>query len=172
MNDATTQRLFLALWPDAATRDAITAWQARWEWPRHAAVVKAHRLHITLHFLGDVPSPAVPALRETLAVPFETFTLGLGQPQLWGQGIAVVRPLSMPPELNALHERLAQALTRSGLAVESRPYKPHVTLARRAAGATPPAVPLQVRWDAAGGYALVRSMPGTAQYETVARFPA
>ena len=37
----------------------------------------------------------------------------------------------MPPALAALHARLHAALTEAGFFLENRPFRPHVTLARR-----------------------------------------
>ena len=59
-----------------------------------------------------------------------------------------------------LHGRLTQALVALGLTPETRAYRPHVTMARRAGGAAlPPAGPV-IEWDVKG-YALVESRNGT-----------
>jgi len=54
--------------------------------------------------------------------------------------------------------------------VDERPYRPHVTLARRARGAPPPPTGADLRWRVAGGYVLARSLPGGAGYEILHRF--
>lgn len=64
-----------------------------------------------------------------------------------------------PKAMHALHSRLADALLGLGLEVEARPFKPHLTLARRAQGALPPAERLHCRWPVTG-YALVQSLQG------------
>jgi hypothetical protein len=64
----------------------------------------------------------------------------------------------VPPALAALHATLGERLRELGLRVEARRFRPHVTLARHAAGASPlPPVPL-LRWRAAGAV-LVQSRP-------------
>jgi RNA 2',3'-cyclic 3'-phosphodiesterase len=152
-------RLFLALWPDDAVRDALRAARDAWAWPRGATPVATPRLHLTLHFLGSVPADRLPGLRAAFAVPFAPFDLRLGRPELWHGGIAVLAPHAVPPELLALHARLSAALEALGLEPEARAYRPHVTMARRAHGvALPPAGP-DIAWRA-DRYALVASRPG------------
>lgn len=55
-------RLFLALWPDPAVRHQLRAARDAWQWPRGATPVHADKLHLTLHFLGDVPGARLPEL--------------------------------------------------------------------------------------------------------------
>ncbi|AMO21701.1 RNA 2',3'-cyclic phosphodiesterase [Ramlibacter solisilvae] len=163
-------RLFTALWPPPPVREAIARWQHQWQWPPGAAVVPTDRLHITLHFLGNVPAARVDGLRAALRLPSTPFRLDLGRPGLWGGGIAVLSPDCVPEALGALHERLAAALTAAGLPTEERPYKPHVTLARRARGAKAPAEGPGLRWDAQDGFVLVESLPGGRGYKVLDRF--
>src|SRR3569832_1143945 len=97
-------RLFIALWPTDEVRDAIAQWQAAWAWPDKAAVVKAERLHVTLHFLGDVAPERALDLKYVLhRVASHGFTLQFNQTEMWRQGIAVLRPDNSPTALRALH---------------------------------------------------------------------
>ena len=154
-----TSRLFLALWPEPGVRDQLREARDAWHWPRAAAPVHTDKLHLTLHFLGGVPSARLPELMEGFSVPFRPFRLALGKPVLWPHGIAVLEPPVNPPELLALHARLGDALLALGLQPEARSYRPHVTMARRAAGAGIPASAPSIGWDVQG-YALVESQPG------------
>ncbi len=167
-------RLFLALWPDAATRDAIGAWQQLWEWPARASPVRAERLHLTLHFLGDVPVQRIDELRRALARPFEPFKLRFGYGEVWPHGIAVLRPEVCPSELLRLQAGAKVGLDALGIHVEDRPFKAHVTVARRASSAVPPAHTADFQWrvDSRAGYVLVRSLPGGSGYEEVHHFSA
>ena len=167
---ARAQRLFTALWPTLSVRDAIAQWQGAWDWPHQAARVKAERLHATLHFLGDVPGHRLPELARALAVPFEPFELELGSAAVWPNGVAVIEPFTTPPALLRLHAGLGAVLRRLELPMDTRPYRPHVTLARRAHGAKPPAQGPELRWRVDDGYVLVRSLPGGAGYEVLERF--
>lgn len=130
----------------------------------------AERLHLTLHFLGAVPRERVPALRAALALPFAPFALTLSRPALWAGGIAVLEPALIPPALADLRAALGAALLHVGLAAEARPWRPHLTLARRAAGATPPARCAAPCWRVSS-FALVESrLP--AGYTVLQRYPA
>ena len=156
---APTTRLFLALWPDPALRHLLAGRRDAWTWPKGAAPVHADKLHVTLHFLGSLPSERLPELLDGVAVPFEPFRLDLTHAALWHNGIAVLEPSLTPPGLAALHGRLSDALLALGLQPEARRYRPHVTMARRATGATVPADGPPVLWDVRS-YALVESKNG------------
>ena len=154
-----TTRLFLALWPEPPVRHLLMQWRDAWNWPKGASPVHPDKLHVTLHFLGAMPSKRLPELIEGFAVPFEPFRLEFGRAALWHSGIAVLEPLAQPPELLALHTRLSDALLALGMQPEARPYRPHVTMARRAGNAAPPQDRPPLGWDVAG-YALVESKDG------------
>ena len=163
-------RLFVALWPDPATRAAIAQWQRAWDWPLRAAPVKAERLHLTLHFLGDVPAGRLGEIAAGLRGPFEPFELEFGHGEVWPNGIAVLEPADTPPQLERLHAALRDAVVALGLAVDMRPFRPHVTLSRRARGAKPPAQQPRLCWRVDQGYVLARSPGGGAGYEIVRQF--
>jgi 2'-5' RNA ligase len=170
MSPSKPLRLFTALWPDDALRASLVQWQSSWDWPTNAALVEPDNLHVTLHFLGDVRVDRVPALRGALHLAWDPFTLRLGRAEVWGNGVAVLLPHGTPAALRDLHARMARAVTGAGLVVESRPYKPHVTLARRASHARPPSQELSCEWTATSGFVLVQSPPGGGRYMIVDRF--
>jgi RNA 2',3'-cyclic 3'-phosphodiesterase len=163
-------RLFIALWPDEPLRDALASWQQSWAWPARAARVPRERLHLTLHFLGDVPAEHLPRLVDGLTARFAPFELTLGHGEVWPNGVAVLRPENAPGPLLVLQAALRRELVALGVPVEARAYRPHVTLARRAQGAEPPACAPAVEWLADSGYVLARSLPGGAGYEVLHRF--
>ncbi len=160
-------RLFLALWPDDTVRARLADAQRAWRWPPRAALVPPQRLHLTLHFLGEVGEPETQALVARLP-PAETFTLRLARADCWPQGVAVLEAGEPPPELLRLHAALADTLHGLGLRVEARRFRPHVTLARHAQGAQAPELPEAIEWPVRG-YALVRSHAGPPlRYEAMA----
>ena len=113
-------------------RDALRAWQ---DVCLPGNVRPTHRddLHLTLHFLGQVAAGRIDdllVLGDNMHVPrFELVLDGLGhfaRPRvLW------VGPTKVPGELSNLHADLAEGLRDFGFAPETRPYRPHVTLARK-----------------------------------------
>lgn len=165
----TTATLFLALWPGAALRDALAAEQARWQWPASARPVEPASLHLTLHYLGAVPLARLPELTAAFAATAPRATLRLQRRERWRNGCAVLCPATVPDALVALHAALAQALHALALPVESRPWRPHVTLARRAAEARAPADDgAALAWPVRG-WRLARSL-GHGRYAEVARY--
>jgi 2'-5' RNA ligase len=163
-----TVRLFLALWPSDATRTALLAHAQAWSWPAGARRTPPERLHLTVHFLGSVEATLVPALREGLELAWQGCELLLDRPQVWPGGIAVIEAGEVPPALASLHARLGERLEGVGVALETRRYRPHVTLARKASGAQP--APAPVRWQAGPGFALVQSLPSGRGYENLQVF--
>jgi 2'-5' RNA ligase len=152
-------RLFLALWPANATREAIVACRQARPWPETAAIVAPEKLHMTLHFIGDVRRERIARVADGLDVRIEPFELALDRVEIWPNGIAALRPIDAPVRLLQLHAALRDALQRLELPTETRTFRPHVTLARRAADALPQVLDEPVRWRVRC-YALVESRLG------------
>ncbi|HEY6513237.1 MAG TPA: RNA 2',3'-cyclic phosphodiesterase [Burkholderiaceae bacterium] len=163
---ARSARLFVALWPDAAPRAAIAAWRDTCTWPVGAAVVATPRLHMTLHFIGEVAAERLPAIVHGLRVPLQPFELTLDRCVAWPRGLVVLQPSETPAALLALHAACADRLRLLDLPVRPRPLRAHVTLARDAAGASLQQRTEPLRWPV-GQLALVRSHPGPPGYEVL-----
>jgi hypothetical protein len=73
---AVNNRLFLALWPPDETRAGLVAAHTAF-WPHRSALVSPERLHVTVHFIGSVPTSAVSCITKRLAVPIEPFCIEL-----------------------------------------------------------------------------------------------
>ena len=162
-------RLFTALWPDAAPRAQLAALRDAWRWSPAARPVADANLHATLHFIGSFARDRLGELRDALAgVAVEPFRLQPVGSEVFRGGIAVAL-LEAEPALLDLHARLGDVIAGFGVALEARPYRPHVTLARKAGGSRSP-----VRWPAldwrADGFALVLSRGGS--YEVLATLGA
>ncbi|MFC0131098.1 RNA 2',3'-cyclic phosphodiesterase [Massilia eurypsychrophila] len=152
-------RMFIALWPDDAVRAALSQWRDGVAWRAAAAPVRSEQLHVTLHFLGSVARARMAELAHGIDVPFEPFELEFGHRELWHGSVAVLAPELVPAPLLALHASLAEALERLGMTPEARPYRPHVTLARRASPLTETTQGPPIRWRVEG-YALMQSKAG------------
>jgi len=168
------RRLFFALWPDEALRTEIG--RATRTAVRRAGgkPVESANYHVTLKFLGTVDAAgeaalaaAVGALQQT---PFEFALDRLGywpQPRILWLGAG-----ERPAPLVALAQALENAAAAIGIEREWRPYRPHVSLARKVAkpgslGSIEPIV-----WQAES-FALVASdtEPGGAHYRVLHRWP-
>lgn len=152
-------RLFIALWPDEPTRPQIVLQRDNQGWVSGARTVPEANLHITLIFMGGVSRPMLPTLVDRLAsVPCVPMALYFDRIEDWGDGLVVLCPREIPAALTRLHRRLQEVQQALGLPVESRPYRPHVTLARHAMGTalTQPTAP--IRWSARS-FVLAQSDP-------------
>ena len=159
-------------------RTALQRVADRWTWPAGARRVPARDLHLTLHFLGAVPRVNVPALKAALALPCPAFTLVVDRAEVWRHGTAVLAAAELPPALAELHAALGERLRAFGLRTETRPFRAHVTLARHALRAVPPAEPPHLRWPVhdvvlvesrAGG---ARAAGAMARYRVLQRYGA
>lgn len=174
MTDApATQRLFFALWPDDATRDALdrTGKWLRRHWGGRR--MRADTLHLTLAFLGDTPAAARDAFLPMIdAIRAEPFELMLDQAGRWPHNRIGWLGCSAPAApLADLAERLRRVLRESGVALDARPFVPHVTLLRNAPGGPVPAC-APVRWRVEDFVlATSRTDAGGARYEIAGRWP-
>jgi RNA 2',3'-cyclic 3'-phosphodiesterase len=161
-------RLFFALWPDAAGRDALAAWSRELRAVCGGRAPHPQDLHLTLAFLGSVGADRVGAIERAAAeVAPRAAALVLDSPGYWKHNRIVWAGAStMPPELESLVLDLRGALARSGIAFDAKRFVSHVTLLRDAR--EPASLPLlePVRWDVEG-FALAGSSqrPGGARYE-------
>lgn len=131
-----TRRLFFALWPDEATRARLAELLAALpEAGRHARDMRVENLHITLSFLGDCEGRLLPCLDEAgAAVRGEPFVMTFDQLGLFERARVQWAGVSQPPEaLLRMQDALCRELeARCGLARDSRPFAPHLTLRRNA----------------------------------------
>ena len=124
-----TRRLFLAIpFPEAVLdilRDAQD--QLRRQGVR-GNFSRLENLHLTLAFLGETDREM--EIRRVLdAADAAVFSMNIGGWGRFGDLIwAGVRPC---PPLEALAGQLQEDLRASGFALEKRPFRPHITLARR-----------------------------------------
>lgn len=166
-------RLFFALWPDDASRDALNR-TGKWlhqHWGGRR--MRADTLHITLAFLGSVPAGQLDVLANCAdAVKSDAFELVLDQSGYWRHNrIGWLGASATPPQYFELLNALNTALHAAGFPVDARPHVPHVTLLRKSAGGEVPACS-PVRWPV-GDFVLVKSLTETegAHYEVIRRWP-
>jgi 2'-5' RNA ligase len=97
------------------------------------------QLHLTLHFLGDVDetvrAAVVAGLGRVQLDPFSIAIRGTGVFPPRGRPSVLWAGVAPSPALLDLHAAVGGQVEAAGIAVESRPYLPHVTLARLMPGA-------------------------------------
>jgi len=131
-------RLFFALWPDEAMRGRLRAAtqelraalaDARWVAPEN--------WHLTLAFLGHVADASVAsvssaALEVARQVRSGAITVRLDQAELWAKPhLLCASARCVSPAAEALAVALRDALIAASFAPDLKPFRAHVTLARK-----------------------------------------
>ncbi|CAB3766296.1 2'-5' RNA ligase [Burkholderia sp. MSh2] len=125
-------RAFVALMPDAASRDALH----RLPVTRGARRTPPAQLHMTLAFIGaierdrcDALAARLPALAAAYALPVLPVERIAWWPSL-PRARLIVAELAAEPACVALNVELGALLDELGVPADRRPFRPHVTLAR------------------------------------------
>lgn len=166
-------RLFFALDPSPALRERLATHSARWDWDARARPTAARRLHLTLVFMPQVDPARVD---ELLRVGAETGVSGRGcrlvldHAEVWpAGGIAHLSPSRIPPALQALHDAPLAGALATGMTADSRTWRPHLTLGRKARSEQAPRSFEPLAWQVRG-FSLQRSRLGSGRYEVLARW--
>jgi 2'-5' RNA ligase len=178
-------RLFVAVAPPPAALDHLAAAlaEARGANPSGDPLrwVPPERWHLTLVFLGEVDDARVERLAAgvgPVAAAWPPLALGLRGSGAF-PGVLWIGLAGDLADLDRLARAARRAVRAAGVAVERRPYRPHLTVARCR---QPAAAALHATRDRLGAYAgpafavealrLIRSCPGPQpRYEQVANWP-
>lgn len=151
------RRLFLALWPTEATRKQVQNITADLHLsPRQR--VKADNLHVTLVFIGGIEDELLPAIVQPMAdIKAEPFALRFDQLSYWRKPRILCLTCSQFDEVVLkLVADLSAPLAALDIDLDTRPYKPHITLARHVT--VKPELGFEpLQWDAES-FALVESV--------------
>lgn len=143
-----TRRLFFALWPDEKSRAALVHATRKAVRLCGGRPVAEDNLHTTLLFLGSIAESRVsevvtlgaraaaeiPVARDVLSPPRFVFD----QIELWQKAQVLVATPSASSGggyvvANALVASLQRVTSGAGFAPDLKPFRPHVTLARKVA---------------------------------------
>lgn len=128
------KRLFFAFWPDDATRRQCRDVANRLSGEGLRPVASTN-LHVTLLFLGNIDAgqeTGISAAADTLSVP-PVMELTFDRLSFWKKpAIYCLTGHRFDSEIAVLLEQLAGIATQYGVTVDERPFKPHITLARKA----------------------------------------
>ena len=163
-------RLFLAIWPGAEVRARIAEHAGSWSLPPGCLRYEPEDWHVTLHYIGEVAMERIAALADAVDLPREPVDLLLDKPQMWPRGLAVLGASRVPPTLQDLHRLLGGVLAGLDLPVETRTYRPHVTLARRAAAARLPDRSPAVAWRVRSFGLVVSTGRRERRYEVIREY--
>ena len=130
-------RLFIALSPPEEGRAALERDLAVLRSAcRRGGFSRSENLHITLAFLGEVSETRLGDVRSAMekchTAPFDVTIGSLGRFP-GREGDTIILRAEGGEALRALQRELSRRLRERGFALEDRPYRPHLTLARRAA---------------------------------------
>ena len=135
-------RLFVAIDLDDDARAAIAAEQHRLKRALSASErssvrwVEPERMHLTLAFLGEMTEARAAAIVEAMqadvdAAPFRMVFAGLGVfPPRGAPSVLWIGVTTGQREVTSVQRQIVERLARIGVAPETRPYHPHLTLAR------------------------------------------
>jgi len=150
------KRLFFALWPDESIRqqcgNVIKSLPVGCGQP-----VKSHNLHVTLLFLGAVDAEQEAAIINAVArLVMSPMVLDFNQLSFWQKpGVLCLTSCRFDQTIVVLVEQMADIARKNGIVIDERPYRPHITLARKAKCAVS-IVPAPIIWRA-DNFCLVES---------------
>jgi 2'-5' RNA ligase len=140
-------RSFIAIELSEEAREGLAKLRKELERDEHKFVkwVDPGGIHLTLKFLGNIPSKRVTEITEAIKEaaqgisPFHLEISGLGAfPNLKQARVFWVGIGGEMDKLSRLQQNIDSALAALGFAKEERSFVPHLTLARIREGASPP----------------------------------
>ena len=170
------KRIFLALWPDESTRQQLfNAQKKLMSEPalQSARAVIPENLHMTLHFIGSISTEVLQALEASLdSVQCKAFYLDVNtvgcfpKPKVAWLGIK-----DIPPELSELEQQTADCVQQCLEDYRRIPYRPHITLFRKAKSTLEMNLPSEINWKVKC-FALVesKSHPEGVQYHVLKKW--
>jgi RNA 2',3'-cyclic 3'-phosphodiesterase len=141
-------QLFFALWPEDRVRLALAPHRlecARMTGGRPTLPVT---LHVTLAYVGRVSEDRIPLLKEIAgSIRMPTFDYDIDLAGCFeGAGVAWLSSDAPPKALHKLHQKLQAAIASQGFEIDTRKFRPHITVARNIAHAFEPYPVTPVKW--------------------------
>ena len=167
------QRLFFALWPDEEVRQPL-ARLGREALTFPGKLVAAENLHLTLVFLGSMSGKQRYSAEQLASeVTGSSFTLEFDRLGVWPRPrVLWCAPSRVPPALLQLVNELTRGLNARGLRVPDRPYRAHLTLARKVTSRVVPFGHPPVSWRVSAFHLVAsQTLPTGARYRVLAAWP-
>jgi len=126
------KRLFFALWPDPDTRQQCH--QLSMSLQVAGKPVVATNLHVTLLFLGALDESKQHAMMQAAGRLFvQPMSLRFDRLDYWRKpAVVCLCTEQVDSTIVSLVDQLTEIATQQHIALDQRPYKPHVTLLRKA----------------------------------------
>jgi len=132
------KRLFFALWPENIIRQqCLDIGKAVLTEP--ARLVRPAYIHVTLLFLGNIDTGKEESFKQALAtVQVSCMSLCFNRLSFWKKpGILCLTTPNNYPEVETLVGMLSKLAEELGIQTDERPFKPHITLVKKATKLTP-----------------------------------
>lgn len=151
-------RLFFALWPDDGPRRCINTYLNSMS-TGIGRRVAAENYHITLAFLGSVSSDCCERLiTQASTIKGQGFQLILDRVGCWKKSHTVwMAPTFVPDELNNLVDQINKIAMSCNVIMDSRRFKPHLTLMRKVKKSIPETPIQAIDWKV-NSFALIESV--------------
>jgi RNA 2',3'-cyclic 3'-phosphodiesterase len=169
-----THRLFFAFWPDDSMREVLAHATRKAARASGGRPVPAENLHSTVAFLGSVPDDRLPSVVIAASeLQHAPLLLTFDRLEHWAKpALLCLGCTKSQQSASDLAASLSKLLIGQGLAPDLKPYRPHVTIARKVArpheiGAVHP-----IEW-CIDQLALVESVtpPGGPRYTVLQQWP-
>lgn len=127
-------RVFFAIFPDKSVQAQLAHQAKQLESSCGGSIVKIQQIHLTLLFLGNIAIHRLGTLQQAMKnISAEKFEFKLEEICYWKHNqIVYSQAKQFPVTLFTLVDTLRNALSEAGFLIETRTYKPHVTLIRKA----------------------------------------
>lgn len=174
-------RLFFALWPAESVQRALAELAKAVPASPNQRTLPVESLHVTLAFLGSVPESRLPeltAVADSVAGRWRAerrgaLPLSFDAVEYWAKADLLCAAATKPPEAAAeLAEMLKEALLAAGFTPDLKPFRAHVTLARKVSRSRSHRSATPVHWSC-DSFALVQSRTDSvgASYSTLRAWP-
>lgn len=165
-------RYFFALQPPVAVREQLDALACRYA-NDHMRLLPPENLHVTLAYLGELDGRSLDdVLRVPESLNYRPFHIEFSQLDFWKKPRIYCLTATAPMIMLQLAHDLQRRSRQLGFPVADRPYRPHITLLRKAREPLHQTIPT-IRWQA-DAICLYQSesknTPGP-RYTVIARWP-
>jgi 2'-5' RNA ligase len=164
----TKKRLFFALWPSEEHRQKIDAAIRPYRSKLAGTWTERDNWHVTLFFIGGFPEDDIPLLRTAAhKIDCPSLDLKFERIYFWNRPkIICLFAAYIPSQLLGLVRSLESTAQSFGIKPDDRPYRAHMTIARKARFFEPItlAQPLELHWST---FRLIESIstPSGVQYK-------